>query len=74
MNRCKWCFLVLTLTVLGMAWAKERNDLSCFDHPVLPGYGFLARKGQPGPATVRMKVSADGPFYSAAWLGDQALR
>lgn len=50
--------------ILGMASAAERNDLSCFDHLVLPGYGLYARKGLPGPATVRMKVGADGSAQS----------
>jgi hypothetical protein len=65
MNRCKWCFLILTLTVLGTASATERDDLSCFDHLVLPGYSSrYARKGQPGPATVMMKVRAGGSAES----------
>ena len=38
----------------------ERSDLTCFDHLVLPGWGLYASKGLPGPATVRMKVGADG--------------
>jgi len=60
MNRWKWCFLILTLALVDAASATERNDLTCFDHLVLPGWGLYARKGLPGPATVRMKVGADG--------------
>jgi hypothetical protein len=67
----RYLAISIYLVALGAASARDRSDLFCFDHLVLPGYTMLARVGHPGTAAIRMKVGVDGSAVSVAVDSEQ---